>query len=142
MDEGNVALESSKHNPWNRFMQCFLSSMTPRNSDPVTVIVRQNAFMAQLNFDLDMHLKSCVVQLAALHAQITIGCAHLNVMVQTIIETGEKACRRPCSCTHSRETPGRWTSQRGRRSSPPNSWGLFRPNAEAIPLRSLKLHPF
>merc|ERR1719456_981777 len=57
------------------------------------IIDQQNALMAQLNYDLDMHLKSCAEQLAVLDAQIAIVKDDLAV-VKTIISAGEEACKK------------------------------------------------
>merc|ERR1719238_1702697 len=56
------------------------------------MIDQQNVILAQLNADLEAHLKSCAQQLAILDAQIAIVQDDLNV-VKTIISAGEEACK-------------------------------------------------
>ena len=88
------------------------------------------------------HVKSCDVQLATLNMRVAFGCDHPNMGMQTIIETGEKARTNTILVQPYEGDPGTmdFTLKMGQLA--PILWGRFRPNAEAIPLRSLKRYPF
>merc|ERR1719163_1197585 len=55
------------------------------------MIDQQTVLLAQLNADLDAHLKSCAQQLAVIDAQIAIVAEDLRI-VKIIISAGEEAC--------------------------------------------------
>jgi len=57
------------------------------------IIDQQNVLLAQLNEDLEAHLRSCAKQISIVQAQIDIVADDLKV-VKTIIAAGEEACKK------------------------------------------------